>query len=352
MMRLSPPLHKQLRPARIGPLSIRWLRHLFPLLMGGLAVHLLLPQLASLSQAWQTVQQTPFWLVALAAVAQLASYGGSGYLLQQLAAMLDEQLSLWRGMLVTLAGGSIGLVAGGVVGSSAAVYRWTLTGGLSGQAAALCGALPGLFNNLLLALIAMLGLLHLLLIHQLSRLQIVSFCLILALLALLVAGGLWGVTHPKALQFLLSRLGQGWAGVRKRRYSPAVAEERVNQLVNTWMVLRGGGWRGPLLGAGLNIGFDLLTLYLLFVAAGHTVSPGVLLTGYGLPLLIGKVGFLPGGVGLVEATMTAIYASMSVPNNVTVVVILGYRLLSFWIPTLAGFLTAFFLEQLGREEKL
>ena len=31
--------------------------------------------------------------------------------------------------------------------------------------------------------------------------------------------------------------------------------------------------------------FDMLTLYFLFVAAGHPVSPGVLLAGYGLPLI-------------------------------------------------------------------
>jgi uncharacterized protein (TIRG00374 family) len=61
------------------------------------------------------------------------------------------------------------------------------------------------------------------------------------------------------------------------------------------------------------------------------------------------VGFLPGGVGIVEATMTAIYVSMGVPNNVTVVVILGYRLISFWIPTLFGFPLALYLQQTTRQ---
>jgi len=34
-------LHKVLRPLKIGPLTIRWLRYLVPLLLVGLAVHLL-----------------------------------------------------------------------------------------------------------------------------------------------------------------------------------------------------------------------------------------------------------------------------------------------------------------------
>ena len=41
-------LNKALRPARIGPLTVHWLRYLLPLLLAGLAVHLLLPQLANL----------------------------------------------------------------------------------------------------------------------------------------------------------------------------------------------------------------------------------------------------------------------------------------------------------------
>jgi uncharacterized protein (TIRG00374 family) len=81
----------------------------------------------------------------------------------------------------------------------------------------------------------------------------------------------------------------------------------------------------------------MLTLYLVFVAAGHRVSPAVLLAGYGLPLLLGKAPLLPGGVGIVESTMTALYTGLGVPNAVVVVVVLIYRFFSFWLPSLLGF---------------
>mgnify|MGYP001769238907 CR=1 FL=1 len=56
------------------------------------------------------------------------------------------------------------------------------------------------------------------------------------------------------------------------------------------------------------------------------------------PKLLGKAAFfLPGGVGIIEGTMAALYNGLGVPPGVTVVVILGYRVLSFWIPTLLGF---------------
>ncbi|MFN8423038.1 MAG: YbhN family protein [Anaerolineae bacterium] len=92
-----------------------------------------------------------------------------------------------------------------------------------------------------------------------------------------------------------------------------------------------------MLGAALDIGFDMLTLWLLFAASGRPVGLDVLCVGYGLPILVGKVGLLPGGIGVVEASMTALYAGMGVPAGVVVVVVLGYRLVSFWLPFVLGF---------------
>jgi uncharacterized protein (TIRG00374 family) len=108
-------------------------------------------------------------------------------------------------------------------------------------------------------------------------------------------------------------------------------------LFEAWRQLRTGGWIKPLTGAAINIGLDMLTLYILFGAFGHSVSPSVLFVGYGLPLLFGKVGFLPGGLGIVEGTMAVLYGGFGVPYEILVVVILAYRLLSFWLPTILGF---------------
>ena len=92
--------------------------------------------------------------------------------------------------------------------------------------------------------------------------------------------------------------------------------------------------------------FDVLTLYFLFVAAGNNISLGVLLAGYGLPLLLGKVAFIiPGGVGVVESSMAVLYNGLGIPAATTAVVVLGYRLISFWVPSLAGFPIAAYLHR-------
>ena len=53
----------------------------------------------------------------------------------------------------------------------------------------------------------------------------------------------------------------------------------------------------------------------------------------------------PGGVGVIEGSMAEMYDSLQVPNGVSVVVILGYRLLSFWLPSLLGFAAAAYLSR-------
>lgn len=321
----------------VPELTVRLGRYLPTLILLGLAVHLLLPRLTELEHSLSVLKGMALWAVALAAVSQALSYVGSGLVLRATVAVVGQRLPVARGTLITLASASTGLVAGGAVGNAAATYRWTRGNGVSNEGALLAGWLPALFNDGALTLVGVLGLLHLLATHDLSALQLIGFGLTLLLLGSFAGLMLWGVHRRPQLTALAVRTASRWARLRRRRYEPAATEATVARLFGAWDVLRTGGWRGPALGAALNVAFDMLTLYFLFVAAGHAVSPGVLLAGYGLPLLLGKVSFLPGGVGIVEGTMASLYKSLGVPDGVTVVVILAYRALSFWLPTLVGF---------------
>ncbi|MCB0110393.1 MAG: hypothetical protein KDE53_30945 [Caldilineaceae bacterium] len=60
-----------------------------------------------------------------------------------------------------MAANSMGLLAGGTVTALAATFRWLHLLGVNGQAAALAGVLPLLFNNGLLLFVSFFGLLYL-----------------------------------------------------------------------------------------------------------------------------------------------------------------------------------------------
>ena len=134
----------------------------------------------------------------------------------------------------------------------------------------------------------------------------------------------------------------------KVRHRPPAVEKiktSVGYVVEGWERLLQGGWRGPVAGAILNTGFDMLTLGFLFGSAGYRIGITVLVAGYGIPQLLGKLTVILGGVGVVEAGMVVLYTVVGAAKPSTVAVVLAYRFLSFWIPTLVGLALIPYLER-------
>jgi uncharacterized protein (TIRG00374 family) len=317
-----------------------------PLIIIGLAVHLLLPQIASLKDSVSVVRSMSVWLVSLAVIAQVCSYLGSGYLLKAIVDLGQPRLSILRGVLITLASTSIGLVAGGWVGAAAATYRWVEKGEDTSEEAVLAGVLPPLFNNILLVIVTILGLMYILIDYHLLRVQAIGYSLFLGLVGLTLLMVIYGMQHRATTESLVSKLIERGTHLLRREYDPIPLRNAMDNIYMGLALLQNRGWIRPALGAAMNIGFDMLTLYCLFIAAGTSIHPGVLLAGYGLAFLLGKVAFLfPGGVGVIESGMTAVYSSLGIPGAISVVVILGYRLFSFWLPSLLGFIMAGYLSR-------
>lgn len=325
------------------------LRKIGALVLLGVAVHLILPQITALEHSWQVLQSLIPWAVGLAILAQVLSYLGSGYLLQTILKLTHESVNLFRSTLIVMGAASIGMVAGGLIGNSAAIYHWTSRGEGHPEGATLASILPSIFNNLVLVLISIFGLIHLLLTHSLTQAQLIGFSAILFILAGLIGGGMFALQHRERAAGIMLWTARQLARIRRKPFDPAEMQTYASNLFSAWDSLRSGVWRKPALGAVLSVIFDMLTLFFLFLAAGHAINPGVLLAGYGLPLLLGKMAFVvPGGVGVVEGSMAALYNGLGVPDAVTVVVVLGYRLVSFWIPSLSGFPIAVYLQRSSR----
>ena len=321
-------------------------RYLLSLIVLGLAVHLLLPQITSLEHSWKVLTTLIPWAVGLAFAMQALSYTGSGYLLKTILRLTHQAVSLFRGTLIVLGAASVGMVAGGMVGSSAAIYRWTSQGEGHPEGATLASILPALFNNLLLVLLSFFGLLHLLVVHDLSRVQLIGFSAIILILGFLIGVLALALRYRDRALATVTSAASRLAHLRKKPFDSSLTEDATQNLFAAWDNLRSGAWRKPALGAALSVIFDMLTLYFLFIAAGNNISPGALLAGYGLPLLLGKMAFVvPGGVGVIEGSMAALYTGLGVPNSTTVVVVLGYRLISFWLPSISGFPIAAYLQR-------
>jgi len=161
-------------------------RTILMLILLGFAVHMILPQLAELNNSIEIIKGMSLWVVGLATISEFMSYTGSGYMIQKLVGIADQHISIINRMIITLAAAFVGIFAGGVVGSSAAVNRWFRIRGINREGALFAGWLPPFFNDVLLAFVGFFGVTHFLATHDLTTLEPIGFGMTLATLGVVI----------------------------------------------------------------------------------------------------------------------------------------------------------------------
>jgi uncharacterized protein (TIRG00374 family) len=332
-------------------LKFRILRAVPILLVLGLLVHFLLPRLDTIEDSLATLRKLVPWAIGLSVIMEVLSYVANGGLLQSVVQLAGERMSLRRAAAIEIGAGSVALVAAGALGFGAAIYKWTSKRGVSADAALLASWLPSMFDAAALVVFALVGGVELLLLHQLSRVTVVALSIVVSLLAIAIGGAIVLLARNDWLRAISIRAARLMKRFRPKWNDAALtgAAETASEI---WQKLRGGGWILPSCCSLMVLTFDLLCLRYAFLAAGHSLHISLLLAGYGVPLLLGRASFLPGGIAVVEVAMTALYGGLGVPANVAVVAVLTYRLISFWLPALVGIPIAITLQSpRGNPEK-
>ena len=88
--------------------------------------------------------------------------------------------------------------------------------------------------------------------------------------------------------------------------------------------------------AAANWLLDAASLAVFVGAFGHWVNPDGLLVAYGLAYVLAVIPLTPGGLGVVEATLTSILVGFGTPRGVATLGVVGYRLINFWLPIPVG----------------
>jgi uncharacterized protein (TIRG00374 family) len=322
--------------------TVRWLALI---VVAGAVVHVLVPLLAPLEQSLGVARSLPPLLVLVALLLQALSYVGSGILLHHALRLVGSSISVVRGMALTLAASSVSLIAGGTMGFAVTTHRWVRARGNSVEAAALAGWLPPLLNGLLQLVVATLSVSYLIVVGQLGGALLGSMATVaVVLLSLLVAATL-ALHRPARAARILDPASRLWSALRRRTYDPGWARDHLEVVDACKRAIAMGGWRLPLVGSLVNLGGDLACLATLFLAAGFVPELGVLVAGWVVPQLARRITFVPGGIGIVEGGMAVLYESLDIPSEVSVVVILLYRALSFWIPSALGGPLAVYFER-------
>jgi uncharacterized protein (TIRG00374 family) len=98
----------------------------------------------------------------------------------------------------------------------------------------------------------------------------------------------------------------------------------------------GPRWKRALAAACGRWAFDYATLLAALAALGSHARPGLVLLAFCAAQLLAQIPVTPGGLGFVEAGLTAMLTLAGVAAGAAVLATFAYRLFSYWLPLPVG----------------
>lgn len=123
--------------------------------------------------------------------------------------------------------------------------------------------------------------------------------------------------------------------LRKRAPIAGLPDRLLEQRNLIRTVLGQQWWQATLLSAGRLL-FDYLCLLFSVRAVGAHPRPSLILLAYAVAGIIGLVPITPGGLGIVEASLSGLLVLAGLTGVQAVLATLAYRLASYWLPLMAG----------------
>jgi len=81
---------------------------------------------------------------------------------------------------------------------------------------------------------------------------------------------------------------------------------------------------------------DIFCLYFSFLAFNYQPHLAIIIFTYAIARILTTISFIPGGVGITEASMGLIFIGFGIPAPTALAAVLIFRFLSFWLPIPVG----------------
>jgi uncharacterized protein (TIRG00374 family) len=311
-------------------------RRLIFLAVAGIGLYIVWPSLMSVFSSWPRLRDlNPWWFVAMFLL-EVASFGCAWALLR-----VSLHSHVWfRIASSQLAGNAVSRVLPGGAATGGALQFQMLVGAGGMDATRVATGL--------------------------TVASIISTATLFALPLLTVPVMIWGAPVPRELRsaallgigLSVLMIGTGallltterplrWIGRVIERVANAVRRKRPpveglpDRLLRERDLVRdhlGSRWWVAVLAAVGNWLFDLAALLAALVALGTRPRPSLVLLAYVVAAVLGMIPITPGGLGFVEAGLTATLVLAGVSAGDAAIATLAYRLVSYWLPLPAGLL--------------
>jgi uncharacterized protein (TIRG00374 family) len=301
--------------------------------VAGITIYLVLPIITEVLAAWPRLSTLDTWWIIGTVAAEIGHFVCT-FALQRLALRSRDWFpvitSLLAGNAVTL------IVPGGAAVGAAVQFRMlaasgrettSTVGGLAAFTLLNVGCLLALptfaLPVILLGAPTSPGLVN---AAVLGAIAFAVFCVCGAVLLTYDAPLRWAGQRAQQLR--------NWV-LRKRQPLEGLDRTLLAQRDEILEALGGRWWQAVLLAAG-RLAFDYLCLLAALQATGSRPRPYLILVAYAVAGVVGMIPITPGGLGIVEASLTGLLVLAGVDSSQAALATLAYRLSSYWLPLLAG----------------
>jgi uncharacterized protein (TIRG00374 family) len=310
--------------------------------VSGLAIYLVLPRVTEVFASLPRLS-TLNWIWFVAAVVAQAAHFGCDFALQRMAL----QVRGWFAVVTAqLAGNAItNVLPAGSAAGAAVQFRMLATSGIATDTAVgglLAFSLLGVGGLLALPIFALPAILFGAPVQsglaEAAFVGIGGFILFTGFGVLVMASDRPLAWFGRAAEHLRNT-------VARRRPPVSHLDQRLLHQRDVIRSVLGTKWRDAVILSAGRLGFDYLCLLAALRATGSHPRPSLVLLAYTVAGLIGLVPLTPGGLGIIEASLSALLVLAGVPVGDAVLATLTYRVASYWLPLLAGPVAYFFFRR-------
>lgn len=309
------------------------IRRVIAVIAAGICLYVVMPGLVKVASSWpRLLTLEPWWLV-VAFAAEVASFVCAMALLRLILRTKD-----WFAVVTaTLAGNAVTntLPGGDAVGASVQ-YRMLASTGIDtvqaagGLAVSSIIGVAGLFSLPIFALPVLAGGESVSpgLVHA-GELGAIGFVLIVGFGVVILTTNRALIALGNAIEWLMNKIP------RYRKRTKDLGARLVTERDTVREDLGRNWWKAVLLVAG-RIGLDYCSLLAVLRATGTKPDPALVLLAYAATAVLALLPITPGGLGIVEASLSGLLVLAHVPSANAVVATLAFRVGSYWLPTIAG----------------
>jgi len=289
---------------------------------------------------WDTIATLDLALLSIPLACGLASYAIMAKSYQDIAAAAGSNVPFWEMLKITCVANTVNYLVstGGLSGFAVRMYFFIKRSIPSGTAV-IISLVQTFITNTVLLLFVVGGFGYLLSVHELHGYALGTIAALLCIFVLAAGLTLLLLLHRELRRRTLFLLAEAAHWTMHRflpRHKPGrVRIWRFQRNLNRgieFVLARKRRMIAPTLWIVLDWFITLLILYSAFRAVRYPIPMSFVVVGFAVGIVLSLVSFVPGGLGVMEGSMAAIFASLSVPFETAVVAVLIFRVSYYLVP--------------------